>query len=327
MANERVSSKRMSLLADVAEMYFLEGNGQSDIALKVGVTRSMVSRMLTEARLQGIVEIKVIRPVRSDPELEQAIKNKFGIEFVNVVSIEDSKPEKLLKFLGRAAAEVLKKQLRANMAIGVAWGTAVSATVEAFQVMREPSIKIVQLVGAQGARIVEYDGHMIVKQLAEKLGGEGYYINAPYLCQTPEIAQSLRETRGIKETIDMGKEVQVALLGIGTTETEYSSFYLSGLLSEEEIDVIRKNGVVGDIASNYFKMDGTPYKDDFLGRIITIKIEDLKQIPVRIGIAGGSAKVNAIFGALNSKLINYLVTDSLTAKLIMNLPPRITTDN
>lgn len=318
MSNERISQKRMSTLADVAEMYYLEGKGQSDIALKVGVTRSMVSRMITEARLQGIVEIKVIRLINSDPELEQAIKTKFGIEFVSVVSIEDSKPEKMLKFLGRAAAEVLKKYLRADMAIGVAWGTAVSATVEAFQVIREPSIKIIQLVGAQGARIVEYDGHTIVNQLAEKLGGEGYYINAPYLCQTPEIAQSLRETRGIKETIDMGKEVQVALLGIGTTETEYSSFYLSGLLSVEEIEVIRKNGVVGDIASNYFKMDGTLYKDDFLNRIITIRIEDLRQIPVRIGIAGGSVKVNAIIGALNSKLINYLVTDSHTARLIIN---------
>ncbi len=98
-----------------------------------------------------------------------------------------------------------------------------SAAVDAVQVMGEPSIKVVQLVGAQGARNVEYDGHAIVKRLAEKLGGEGYYINAPYLCQTAEIAQSMRETRGIKETIDMGKEIQIALLGIGTTEIEYSS--------------------------------------------------------------------------------------------------------
>ena len=89
------------------------------------------------------------------------------------------------------------------------------------------------------------------------------------------------------------------------------------MLSEKEIKVIRESGVVGDIASNYFKLDGTPYKDEFLDRIITIKIEDLQKIPIRIGIAGGSAKVNAIKGALNSNLINFLVTDNLTAKLIV----------
>ncbi len=316
MAAERASQKRTNILADVAEMYYIEGKDQSDIALEIGVTRSMISRMLTEARSQGIVEIKVVRPIHSDHELEEAIKAKFGIESVFVVSMEEMKPEKILLNLGRAAAEVLKKFLQADLSIGVAWGTAVSATVDAVQLMGEPSIKVVQLVGAQGARNVEYDGHAIVKRLAEKLGGEGYYINAPYLCQTAEIAQSMRETRGIKETIDMGKQINVALLGIGTTEIEYSSLYLSGLLSEEEIEVIRKNGVVGDIASNYFHIDGSPYNDDFLNRMITIRLEDLKRVPVRIGIAGGSIKVNAIIGALNSKLVNYLVTDSITARLL-----------
>jgi DNA-binding transcriptional regulator LsrR (DeoR family) len=317
MATERDSQKRATILADVAEMYYLEGRDQSDIALEVGVTRSMVSRMLTEARRLGIVEIKVVRSIHADHELGDAIKRKFDIESVFVVAMEDTKPGRLLQSLGRAAAEVLKKYLRADQVIGVAWGTTVSATVNTVQIMREPSIKVVQLVGAQGARNADYDGHTIVQRLAEKLGGEGYYINAPYLCQTPEIARSLRETRGIKETIEMGKAVQVALLGIGTTETEYSSYYLSGLLAEEEIDVMRKNGVVGDIASNYFKLNGSPYLDEFLQRMITISNEDLASIPVRIGIAGGNPKVNAIIGALNSKLVNYLVTDSITAKSIV----------
>src|SRR5690606_18581650 len=107
--------------------------------------------------------------------------------------------------------------------------------------------------------------------------------NAPYLCQTPEIARSLRETRGIKETIDMAGEVQVALLGIGTTEPEYSSLVLSGLLTEDEVVKMRKNGVVGDIASNYFTIEGTPYKDAFLERMIAISLEDLQRIPVRLG--------------------------------------------
>jgi len=318
MTPEKVSPKRASLLADVAEMYYLEGKDQTDIAREVGVSRSMISRMLTEARRQGIVEIKVFRPIHSDHDLEEAIKDRFDIESVFVVSMEDTKPEKLLTNLGSAAADVLKKLIRPDLVIGVAWGTAVSATVEAIQGMEEPSIKVIQLVGAQGARNAEYDGHAIVKLLAEKVGGEGYYINAPYFCQTPEIAQSLRETRGIKETIDMGKQVQVALLGIGTTEIEYSSYYLSGLLSNQEIEVFRKNGVVGDIASTYFKLDGNLYKDDFLTRMITISTDDLINIPVRIGIAGGAAKVNAIIGALNSKLVNYLVIDSFTARLITN---------
>ena len=61
---------RTSLLADVAEMYYLEQKNQAEIAKAVGVTRSMISRMLTEARESGIVEIRIQRPLQSDPDLE-----------------------------------------------------------------------------------------------------------------------------------------------------------------------------------------------------------------------------------------------------------------
>lgn len=65
---------RASLLADVAEMYYLEQKNQAEIAKTIGVTRSMISRMLTEARESGIVEIRIQRPLQSDPELESALK-------------------------------------------------------------------------------------------------------------------------------------------------------------------------------------------------------------------------------------------------------------
>lgn len=304
------------MLANVAEMYYLEGLNQSTIAHEIGVTRSMVSRMLTEARNQGIVNINIIRPIYFDHQLEETLRACYNIESVNVVSVEDSRRGQLLQDLGQAAADLLKKCIHPNSIIGVAWGTTVSATIEAVQPVGGLSVKIVQLIGAQSAKNIEYDGHALVKRLVEKLGGDGFYINAPCICPSFEIAQSLRETKGIQETIEMGKQVQIALLGVGTTEIEYSSFFLSGLLNEDELDAIRRNGVVGDIAGNYFNRDGIPYKDDFLRRMITIRREDLEKIPIRIGIAGGHGKVKAIFGALNSQLITHLVTDSNTAREI-----------
>jgi DNA-binding transcriptional regulator LsrR (DeoR family) len=127
----------------------------------------------------------------------------------------------------------------------------------------------------------------------------------------------MRETRGIRETIEMGKQSDIALVGIGTTETDYSSFYLSGLLTEEELSAIRRNGVVGDVAGNYYYRDGSAYMDPFLSRMITIRREDLVRIPVRIGIAGGPGKVESIRAALSSRLVNSLVTDSVTARQVL----------
>ena len=64
---------RINKLADVAEMYFLEGLTQAEIAKKVDVTRSMVSRMLTEARDQGIVKIKIERKFVFDQRLQNEL--------------------------------------------------------------------------------------------------------------------------------------------------------------------------------------------------------------------------------------------------------------
>jgi deoxyribonucleoside regulator len=317
MVFENSNLKRFSLLADVAEKYYMEGKDQSEIASEVGVTRSMISRMLSEARNRGIVEIHIIRPVNSDHQLEDAIREKFGIESVFVAAVEGSKSERLLQVLGQAGAEVFLKSLKVNSIIGVTWGTSISAVVDAIQPISELKVKVIQLVGAQGVKNIDYDGHALVSRLAEKLGGDGYYLNAPCMCQTSEIAASMRETRGIRETIELGMKADIALLGIGTTETEYSSFFLSGLLTGEELTTIRSNRVVGDVAGNYFCEDGSPYMDAILSRMITIRLDDLIRIPVRIGIAGGPGKGEAIRAALISKLVNMLVTDSATARQIL----------
>jgi DNA-binding transcriptional regulator LsrR (DeoR family) len=40
---------------------------------------------------------------------------------------------------------------------------------------------------------------------------------------------------------------------------------------------------------------------------------------MRLGVAGGEGKVAAILGALRSKYVNVLVTDSLTARKVLQL--------
>ena len=46
-------------LIKAARMYFLDGRSQDDVARALGTSRSNVSRILSAARAQGIVEIRV----------------------------------------------------------------------------------------------------------------------------------------------------------------------------------------------------------------------------------------------------------------------------
>src|SRR5918911_1214927 len=73
-------------LLKAARMYFLDGRGQGDIARVLGTSRSNVSRMLTAARAQGLVEIRVHDQVARDADLEQAMRDRFGLAEVRVTA-------------------------------------------------------------------------------------------------------------------------------------------------------------------------------------------------------------------------------------------------
>jgi DNA-binding transcriptional regulator LsrR (DeoR family) len=310
---------RASLLADVAEMYYLEEKNQAAIAKTIGVTRSMVSRMLTEARESGIVEIRIQRPLQSDSELESELKEKFGLKDVFVVVTSHRNGERLTRTLGNAGAQMLARFLAPQKILGLAWGTSISATVDAFETKESMPLKVVQLVGAMGARNMEYDGHDLVARITEKLGGEAYYLNAPYLCQSAEMAKSLLETKSVRETISVGKKTDIALLGVGTTSPDYSSFYLAGYVTRRELDDLRRAGAIGDVCGLHFDVNGQPACDDFCERLVSIRRPDLLSIPVRLGVAGGDGKAEAILGALRSKYVNVLVIDSMTARKVLEL--------
>jgi DNA-binding transcriptional regulator LsrR (DeoR family) len=316
---KRYIQDRASLLADVAEMYYLEQKNQAEIAKAVGVTRSMISRMLTEARENGIVEIRIQRPLQSDPELEASLKEYFDLKDAFVVVTNHRSGERLKRTLGSAGAQALKRYLAPQKTLGLAWGTSISTTVDAFETSEPMPMKVVQLVGAMGAHNMEYDGHDLVARITEKLGGEAYYLNAPYLCQNAEMAKSLLETKSIRETINVGKKTDVALLGVGTTTPEYSSFSLAGYVTRRELDDLRRAGGVGDVCGLHFDINGQPACDDFCERLVSIRRPDLLSIPVRLGVAGGEGKAEAILGALRSKYINVLVIDSRTARKLIDL--------
>ncbi len=310
------SEDRESLLADVAEMYYLEERGQAEIARRVGVTRSMISRMLKEARQKGIVEIRVRRSLQRDHDLESSLVDRFALQAASIVAFQGVPSERILSYIGKAAAHMLRRYLSAGTVLGVAWGTSVSATVDALETEQPMDIKIVQLVGALGARNAEYDGHALVLRLAEKLGGQGYFLNGPFLCPNPETAESLRRTQSIRDTLELGKQAQLALVGIGSAAPPYSSYFLAGYVSNKEQTKLQRAGAVGDVCGLHFDRYGRDVGEDFRARSLTICKEDLFRVPVRIGVAGGPGKIQPILGALRGGYINILVTDAMTARQV-----------
>ena len=94
---------RTELLAQVAHLYYEDDLNQDQIARRIGTSRSTVSRMLQEAREAGVVEITVHTPWKTVPELEDALRARFGLRGVRVLLGRGRSPEEILRGLGALA--------------------------------------------------------------------------------------------------------------------------------------------------------------------------------------------------------------------------------
>lgn len=314
------NSEREEMLAFVAEKYYLEDKRQTDIAEMIGLTRSAVSRMLTEAREKGIVEIVVHHPFRYDRDLEEEMRQRLGLKHVSVVKVANQPNyDDLRTQLGKAGARLLKKLIEPGFQIGVAWGTTVQATIEAFEKSPISGTKVVQLVGVLGSSRHSYSAQTLVERLAYRIGGEGIYLYTPFIVENETTAASLLNDPSVKEAISIGRECDIALMGIGTTKPEYCSLYKGNHITESELDTIRSAAAVGDVCALYYEIDGSLAQVDFHHRRIGTSYVDLQNINMRLGIAGNLEKAEAILGAIKGKFINALVTDDQTALRVLDL--------
>lgn len=320
MAKKDPTTDREELLADIAEMYYQEGKTQAEISRLVGMTRSAISRILTEARQKGIVEIHVHRPLRYNSELEGKLQNMFNLIGARVINCNPRMNYEDLKIrLGSVAAIEMINLVKPGMVIGVAWGTTIKDVIDAFEGQMVPNIQVVQLLGVLGSTRHSYSAQSLVENLAQKLGGTGTYLYTPFIVDLEETAKTLKNDLSIKEAIAIAKQSDLAVLGIGSTKPSYCSLYQGKHITSKDLDTIVKKNAVGDVVGYYFDINGSFLDVELHKRLIGISKDDLLNIRIRFATAGHIEKAEAILGALRGKYVNYLVTDNLTAARILEL--------
>ncbi len=319
MSKYQRGEERDELLADVAEMYYLEELTQAEISQAIDMTRSAVSRLLTEARKKRIVEINVRRLLHFDAGLEAALKERFDLQGTHVLATQRGVDyDKLRRQLGQTAAGALKDLLRPQMTCGVAWGTTVSATIEALDVPDPVPMQIVQLVGVLRSNSHAFNAQALVEIMARKLGAEGIYLYSPFIVENSATAHSIRSITDVRKTLDAGTRCDIVLMGIGTVlNPDFSSLYQGGHITLDTLEQLRQSSAVGDVGGVHIDINGNAAGGDINDCMVGITGSDLLAIPTRLAVAGGVAKAEAILGALRGGYVNFLVTDSETAEVVL----------
>ncbi|GAC1349533.1 MAG: sugar-binding domain-containing protein [Ktedonobacteraceae bacterium] len=313
------------LLTEVASLYYEENYTQEQIAKVIGVSRSGVSRLLTRSRELGLVDIHVHHPLRTSVPLRNELMRQFGLQDAQVL-LSASLDESVLSRVGALAARYTDRCVQESMSsskggrtVGISWGTSMLEMLKALRPRRRLPVNVVQLMGSvDTSSLPDIDGPEIARQLANAYGARCYYLHAPLLVADAVVRDGLLKERSLRRSFQLMEQMDMALVGIGGARPEASGLFRAGYLSENELQVVRSQGAVGDMCGCYFDIDGQICDTEMLKRTITVSFETLRKVPLVIAVAAGVTKAEAILGALRTDIVKVLITDEPCARAVLN---------
>lgn len=119
----------------------------------------------------------------------------------------------------------------------------------------------------------------------------------------------------LAEQLAILAEANKIVMGISSLRPE-STIHTSGFL-EGAMQQMHYQDAVGSLVGRFISSRGDPVIGPMHDRTIGLSLDQLRQIPQRIAIAGGVDKVPAILAALRGGYISVLVTDLATGRGVL----------
>ena len=319
MPDELEGRSKTELATTAAELYYLQEWKMEDIGKKLNLSRSSVSRLLETARNRGIVEFRINRPSDRSNKLAEQIKSKYSIA-ANVIEVfENSTADERLEIVGAETAKKLGNFFRPGITIGLAWGSTISSVSRHMHNYRVANSTVVQLNGAGNDHStgISYSGE-ILNQFGQSLGANVVHFPVPAFFDDPSAKQVMWRERSTKRILDIQSRIDLAIFGLGRIDSEVpSQVYQAGYLGKTDLDELNAEKVVGDIATVFFRNDGSWRDIGLNNRSSGPELDQLKKTPKRVCVVSGIAKIEALRGAIAGGFITDLFIDDLTAERLL----------
>src|SRR3990172_4833611 len=207
----------------VAHLYFKRRLTKQEIAVRLGISRFKVARLLDHALDEGVVRIELREPVPLSEELGRRLEQELGLELALVVRPPASADP--VDAIAHVAASWLPELIRPDDVLGVAWGSTIQRVARALT--EAPSVPVVQICGAV-AGVESGEGPLeLAWQFAERLSGSFYPLPVPALVSTPAAREEMVRNDAVAPTVAMFDHVTFALVGIGSLQGGGRSALLS----------------------------------------------------------------------------------------------------
>jgi DNA-binding transcriptional regulator LsrR (DeoR family) len=306
------------MLLAVARGYYEEQRTMDALAKDWNVSRSTVSRALAEARDRGIVEIRLHDPTHGVRELAESLSRRFGVNFTVVPTIIGDSAEQELDRVAGVAANAIGNMFVSGQILGVAWGTTVRAVSQ--RLMRHPltGATVVQLNGAGSPTSTGQDyAANILQRFARAFDADVQSFPVPAFFDDPVAREYLWRERSISRILDLQSRMDMLVAGIGSmTASVTSHLYDGDFLDAQDYELIEREAVAGDLATRFFRADGTHASIPLNSRSTGPEFETIQTVPVRLGVVHGRGKVAGLHGALKARLFTHIVVDETAARAL-----------
>ncbi|WP_293694660.1 sugar-binding transcriptional regulator [uncultured Agrococcus sp.] len=315
MRSKRQEAKMRAALK-AAELYYLQSCTMETIAADLDISRSSVSRLLQFARDTGLVDIRVNSPFERAGLLEEKLRDRFKIA-AHVVSMPEGTTDvERMERVALVAGPLISQFIESNMVVGVAWGSTIGTVSRMLTPKETQGSTIVQLNGAGNTRTsgVDYSSE-ILQRFGTAYGAQVEQFPVPTFFDDPATREAMWRERSTRWILAIQDKMDVAVFSVGSPAAEVPSrVHAGGYLNRDDYASLRQDGVIGDVATVFFRADGS-WKDVQLNsRATGPGMDRLRRVPRRVCVVTGQAKLHGLRAATGAGIPTDIVLDESLAR-------------
>ncbi len=166
-------------------------------------------------------------------------------------------------------------------------------------------------MGSIDSNVGAEDALELGRVLARRSGGHFLSLSVPAFVPDRKIRDvllALAQVRSVRERL---AHANVAIVGVGTLTN--SVFAARNVLSPRDMEELTSCGAVGEICGRFFDKNGRECDSRWRDRVLSIGLEQIRQIPQVIGVVAGGDRSAAIAAAIRGGLLKALVIDDTAA--------------
>lgn len=303
-------------MVEICQMYYEKELTQAEIAKILGISRPAVSKILSDARREGIVRIEVISPMGNDDYLMAEFKKHFGISSGLIIPSKEKQGSLVQRLVISQAAGYLDALVPEMKNVGLGWGETIADMIEALHAPDtdvSADHKVCPTVGSAPFPIKSMQANELTRLFSEKIGFTPHYLHAPAFPNALSDKALFEDTFEFQTIHRIWQDLDTVILGVDAYPVVPDQA-TAARFGEK----LRTEKAVGVLDTYFFDKTGC-FIECESDLVVRIPIDLIKKAKRVVAIVAGIEKAAALRGALLTGLITDLVVDEQTAQETLRL--------